>query len=309
MWWVECVKRSASVSQVAVLASGVNVCTLYVVPVAFHCAIPATWLNLTRNLAAYIRKHGTSQAESWISWPTGTEQNLKHTTTNLQDHANKLRGMHQPRGGQGPAYSIFHNFHNRNAPKPAPNPAREQAWPKPRPRPEGGGIPGRRAKRPKPAPKAAPVPLPPEPQPTPKPQACPFFMVAERNAMHLEWPDGAEVQGVFGATLKGQPKQFVWFRGKIKGRLATPGQHGNLQLKMAWQALPEWGEKAETQNLALWDDRLSPECLFQLRTPTNQVAPGTLWTGDVPQTWLEEPNIPEEQRVTTAINRRIHLEQ
>ena len=45
--------------------------------------LPATWLKLTRNLAAYIRKHGTSQAECWLSWPTDTEQTLKHRTTNL----------------------------------------------------------------------------------------------------------------------------------------------------------------------------------------------------------------------------------
>ena len=35
------------------------------------------------------------------------------------------------------------------------------------------------------------------------------------------------LRGVFGASLKGQAKQFVWFSGKIQGRLATPGQHGN----------------------------------------------------------------------------------
>ena len=69
--------------------------------------------------------------------------------------------------------------------------------------------------------------------------------------MHPEWPDGAKVQGVFGATRRGRPKQFVWFRGKIQGRLATPGQHGYLQLKIKWQALLEWGEKAETSNLEI----------------------------------------------------------
>ena len=149
------------------------------------------------------------------------------------------------------------------------------------------------------------MPPPPEPQPKAKFQTCPFFTVAEHNAMHPQWPDGAKVQGVFGATLKGRPKQFVWFRGKINGRLATPVQHAKLQLKIAWQPLPEWGEKAETPNLELWDDRLFPECPVQLRTPSNQVPPGTDWTGDVPQAWLEEPNIPEEQRVTTAINLKL----
>ena len=113
------------------------------------------------------------------------------------------------------------------------------------------------------------MPPPPDPQPKPKAQACPFFTVAERTTVHPERPDGAEVQGVFGATLKGLPKLFVWFRGKIQGRLATLGQHGNLQLKINWQALLEWGEKAETPNLELWDDRQFPECPVQLRTPAN----------------------------------------
>ena len=49
-----------------------------------------TWLTLTRNLAAYIRKYGTARAERWMSWPTDTEQTLKICTTNLQEHANQL---------------------------------------------------------------------------------------------------------------------------------------------------------------------------------------------------------------------------
>ena len=87
--------------------------------------------------------------------------------------------------------------------------------------------------------------------------------------MHPEWPDGAEVQGVFGARLRGQPNQLVWFQGKIQGRLATPGQHGNVQLKIKWQDLLEWGKKTETSNLELWDHRQFRECPVQLRTPVN----------------------------------------
>ena len=123
--------------------------------------------------------------------------------------------------------------------------------------------------------------------------------------MHPEWPHSAEIQGVFGATLRGQPKQFVWFRGKIQGRLATSGQHGNVQLKIKWQALSELGEKAETSNFEIWEDRQFPECPVQLHTPANQVPPGTAWTGDVPQAWLEEPDVPEEQQVATAINLKL----
>ena len=273
---------------------------------ATDTTLPEGWLTLTRNLAAYRRKHGTAEAERCMSRPSDTERTLKPRTTNLQEHANQLRGMHRPREGQGPAYSIFQSC---NAPKPALKPVPEQPRPKPRPHPGGADTSARRAKRPKPEPKAAAAPPPPDPQPKPKAQACPFFTPAERAAMHLEWPDSAEVQGVFGATLRGQPKQFVLFRGKIQGRLATPGQHGNLQLKIKWQALPEPGEKAETSNLELWDDRQFLECPVQLRTPVNQVLPGTVWTGDVPQVWLEERNVPEEQRVATEINLKLRLGQ
>ena len=240
-----------------------------------------------------------------MSWPTDMERTLKLRTASLQEHANQLQGMHRPQEGQGRAYSIFH----RDAPKPAPKPAPEKPQPKPRPRPGGADALARRAKRPKPEPKVAPAPSPPDPQPKLKAPARQFLTPAERAAMHPEWPDGAEVHGVYGATLRGQPKQFVWFRGRIQGRLATPGQHGNLQLKIKWQALRKWGEKVETSNLELWDDRQFPECPVQLRTPANQVPPGTIWTGDVPQTWLEEPDIPEEQRVATAINHKLRLGQ
>ena len=61
---------------------------------ATDTTLPATWLTLTRNLAAYIRKHGAARAERWMSWPTDTERTLKLRTTNLQEHANQLRGMH-----------------------------------------------------------------------------------------------------------------------------------------------------------------------------------------------------------------------
>ena len=229
--------------------------------------LPETWPTLTHNLTAYVRRHGTAQAQRWISWPTDTERTLELRTASLQEHANQLRGMHRPKEGQGPAYSIF----RRDAPRPAPKLAPEQPQPKRRPRPGGADPSARWGKRPKPEPKVAPAPPPPDQQPKPKTPACPPFTPAERAAMHSEWLDGTEVQGVYGATLRGQPKQFVWFRGMIQGRMATPGQHGNLQWKIKWQALPEWGKKVETSNLELWDDRQFPECPVQLCTPANQV--------------------------------------
>ena len=38
VWWLECLKRSPNAGGVAGFASGVNVWTLSVVPVEFHCA-------------------------------------------------------------------------------------------------------------------------------------------------------------------------------------------------------------------------------------------------------------------------------
>ena len=73
--------------------------------------------------------------------------------------------------------------------------------------------------------------------------------------MHPEYPDGAEVQGVFEGTLKELPKRWMWFRGKVNHRLATPGIHGDLHLKISWQALPERGEKAQSSKFKLWDNR------------------------------------------------------
>ena len=56
------------------------------------------------------------------------------------------------------------------------------------------------------------------------------------------------------------------------------------------------GEKATISNFELWDDRSFPECPLQLRKPENQPAPGTIWTGDIPEAWLEEPDIQEDER-------------
>ena len=183
---------------------------------ATDTTLPETWLTLTRNLAPYVRRHGTAQAQRWMSWPTDTEQTVTLRTTSLQEHANQLRGIHRPQEGQGPAYSIL----RRDAPRPAFKPAPEQPQPKPRLRPGGADASACRAKRPKPEPKVAPAPPPADAQPKPKARACGLFTPAERAAMNSEWPDGAEVQGVYGATLRGQLKQFVWFQGKIQGRLA-----------------------------------------------------------------------------------------
>ena len=145
---------------------------------------PHTWLALARNPAAYVRRHGMTQTQHWISWPTDTEQIIKIRTAKLQTHANKMQGMHRPREGHGPAYSIFQG---RKASKATPQPVPEPVRPKPRPRPEGAGAPARRSKRPKPTPRLVP------PEPKLKPQTCPYFSPDERKAMHPEYHDGVEV--------------------------------------------------------------------------------------------------------------------
>ena len=171
---------------------------------ATDTALPTTWLTLARNVAAY---HGMTQTLRWMSWPKDKEQTLKLRTASRQTHANKMQGMHWPREGRGPAYSKF------------PKPQRPETSPPPSTRTGAtqtttttGGT-------------GAPKIAPPLPERKPKPQICPYFSPEERKAMHLEYPDRAEVQGVYVCSLKGQPKQWVWIRGTVKCALASPGKH------------------------------------------------------------------------------------
>ena len=54
VWWVEWLKQSPSANGVAVLASGVNVWTLSVVPVAFHCAThQVCWWHVSGTVGAF----------------------------------------------------------------------------------------------------------------------------------------------------------------------------------------------------------------------------------------------------------------
>ena len=100
--------------------------------------LSTTWLTLNRSSAAYVRRHGITQAQRSMSWPADTEQILNLRTTNLQAQANKLPGMHRRSEGHRPTYSIFQGC---NVPKQAPNPAPKRARPKARPGPEGAGAP------------------------------------------------------------------------------------------------------------------------------------------------------------------------
>ena len=103
------------------------------------------------------------------------------------------------------------------------------------------------------------------------------------------------MQGVYICSLKGKSKKWDWFQGTVKHTLGTPGTHGDLQLKATWQPLLEWGEKATTSNFEVWDDRPFPECPPQLRISENEMARGTVWTEDILEAWLKEPDTPEEQ--------------
>ena len=47
---------------------------------ATDTTLPEMWLRLTRNLAAYIPKHGRARAERWMFSPTDTEQTLNLCT-------------------------------------------------------------------------------------------------------------------------------------------------------------------------------------------------------------------------------------
>ena len=170
-----------------------------------------------------------------------------------------------------PSSTTFTTATRRSQPhKPAP----EKAWPKPRPRPEGASSPACRAKRPEPGRKRPHCPHRANHSRSQSPRCAHSSRWRSVTPCTLNGQTAQKYRGCLGPQLKEQPKQFVSFGSKKKRRLATPGQHGNLQLKIAWQALPEWGKKAETSNLELLDNRPFPECPVQLRTPANQSTTG-----------------------------------
>ena len=74
---------------------------------ATNNTLPATWLTLARNVAAYVRRLGMTQMQRWILWPADGEQTIRSRTDSLRTHANKMRNMHRPREGHRPAYNIF----------------------------------------------------------------------------------------------------------------------------------------------------------------------------------------------------------
>ena len=91
--------------------------------------------------------------------------------------------------------------------------------------------------------------------------------------------------------------------------MVTPGKHGDPQLRDAWRPLSECGEKTTISNFELWDNRRFLDWPLQLCTPENQVVPGTVWTGNIPEAWQEEPDFPEKQRVATALAHKPRLGQ
>ena len=89
--------------------------------------------------------------------------------------------------------------------------------------------------------------------------------------MHPEYPDGAEVQGVFGISLTGKPKQWVWVWVTVNYRLATPGKHGALELNISWQGLSVWGEKEVRRTLSCGTTGRSQKARY------NSVHQRTVW--------------------------------
>ena len=59
--------------------------------------LPETWLTLTRNLAAYVRRHGTAEAQRWMSWPTETHHQPARTRKSASGYAQAAGGT-----GTGP---------------------------------------------------------------------------------------------------------------------------------------------------------------------------------------------------------------
>ena len=266
--------------------------------------LPETWLTLTRNLAAYIRKHGTARAKRWMTRPTDTERTLKLRTTNLQEDANQLPGMHRPREGKDRHIASFKTATRRSRPphrhQNNPGPSRGLVQGQRTPRPAGPNGPNRNQKRPQRHHRLIHK----------RSQRPKRAHSSRRRNVPPCTPNGQTAQkysGCSGPRLEGNQSNLYGSGARYRADLPHLAKMATCKIES--QALPEWGEKAVTSNLELWDDRQFPECPLQLRTSANRVPPGTIWTGDVPQAWLEEPDVPEELRLATAINLKLRLGQ
>ena len=85
-----------------------------------------------------------------------------------------------------------------------------------------------------------------------------------------------------------------------------PGEHGALQLRIWWNPLTSQGQRGKTLPWELWDDRPFPEMPLQLQTAANTIAPGTLWTGDVPHAWLHVPEFTPEEHAEAILQHKLN---
>ena len=63
-----------------------------------NATLPTASLTLTRNVAAYVRRHGMTQTQRWMSWPTNTERTLKLGAATLRNSQQQDAGQ-APTGG------------------------------------------------------------------------------------------------------------------------------------------------------------------------------------------------------------------
>ena len=52
-------------------------------PTVTNTTLPTTWLTLAHNVAAYVRRHGMTQAQRWMSWPPDEKHIIRSRTDNL----------------------------------------------------------------------------------------------------------------------------------------------------------------------------------------------------------------------------------
>ena len=119
--------------------------------------------------------------------------------------------------------------------------------------------------------------------------------------MHTECEVGTLVQVVYNVERPKEAKKWRWFKGTVKDHMLAPGANGAMQLKVHWEAQPRWRFKEAAHPLEVREDCPFPERPLQTCTRENALQPRTLWT----DTWLEQPDVSDEQRTAVMLN--IHL--
>ena len=127
---------------------------------AMHCTVdspatettlPETWLTLTRNLPVSVQKHGTAQAQRWMSWPTETERTLNSAPPaykNTQTGFGVCEGHRRDRDRHTAYSTATHRSWPPNRHQNNPGPSRGPARGERTPRPAEPNGPNRSQKRP-----------------------------------------------------------------------------------------------------------------------------------------------------------------